>query len=106
MKNRCSINYISIITVPNIILSYHETQFEIITSILPDRQFDRPPEIYHNSDGCRKGAQFLCSCKDYRGEPHEIYCKVLEKNKKGACKGESPIDMYYFGGNSFLKKKV
>ena len=45
MTIRCRINYISILTVPNIILSYHETRFEIITSILPDCQFDRPSEI-------------------------------------------------------------
>ena len=37
MTIRCRINDISILTVLNLILYYHETRFEIITLILPDR---------------------------------------------------------------------
>ena len=72
----------AVITVLSILIYYHANIFAILPLVFPDRQFDRPPAIYHNSDGCRKGTQILHLCRDYQGEPHEIYYKVLSIKKK------------------------
>ena len=43
MTNMCTINYITVLTELDMLLSYGETQFVILPSIFPVRQFDRPP---------------------------------------------------------------
>ena len=58
----------------DLLISYHEDRFEMIPLILPDRQYGI----------CGKGETLLHSCRYYRGEPHEIYCEVLETKKTRA----------------------
>ena len=65
MKNMCRINYIAVLAVLYLLLSYHVTWFEILPLVLLDHQFDRPPALYHNSGGCGKGVQILRSYRDY-----------------------------------------
>ena len=60
---------------------YRATRFEIIPSVFPNCQFNIPPELWHNSCGCRKSVQILQSCRDYQGEPHKFYFEVLKIKK-------------------------
>ena len=65
MTSRWRINYIHLLPKSDLLISYHATTFDIIPLVFPYHQLDRPPALYHNYYGCRKGAHLLQSCREY-----------------------------------------